>query len=231
MTTRTIVPVLAALALTACVTDPAKDAPKATVAPAATTAAPAPTPAAPMATTTEAPATKTPATPKGAEVLAIDTTASKLLWTASKVTRTHPGGFKTFKGTISLVGGKPDTSRVDLDIDVDSIFTDAPDLVKHLKSPDFFDAATYPKATFASTAITPDPAGGGAYTVKGNLTLHGVTREISFPATIQVEEKKVTAKARFSFNRQDFKIAYKGAIDDLVRDDVLIEWDIAANRG
>jgi polyisoprenoid-binding protein YceI len=207
------------LLLAGCARDPAKDAPKATVAPAVTTAeAPAVTPAPPSRNAA------------GAEVLPIDTTMSKLNWTGSKVTKVHPGGFKTFAGTITLVDGAVEKSKVDLDIDVDSLWADSDRLVGHLKSPDFFDSATFPKATFTTTAITAGGADGATHTVKGSLTLHGVTKEISFPATITVAEKQVTAKARFSLNRQDFGIAYKGAADDLVRDDVLVEWEVTAKR-
>lgn len=199
------------LLLSGCARDPAKDAPKATVAPAST------------------PATPTSSAP-GVEALAIDAAASKLNWTGSKVTKVHPGGFKTFKGTITLVDGAPEKSKVDLEIDVDSIWTDSERLVGHLKSPDFFDAALHPKATFTTISITAGGAEGATHSVKGNLTMRGVTKEISFPAIILVAKNEVTAKARFSLNRQDFGIAYKGAADDLVRDDVLIEWEISARR-
>lgn len=224
MTSRTLLPAFAALALTACVADPTKDQPKATVETAATmaTAMPAMT----MAATTGGSTSMA-----GAETLPIDTTASKLLWTASKVTKTHHGGFKTFKGTITLAAGKPEASKVDVEIDAASLFADAEQLVKHLNSPDFFDTATYPKATFTSTSITPSTAAGSTHTVKGNLTMHGVTKEISFPATIKVDDKHVNANAKFSVNRKDWKIVYTGKADDLIRDDVLIEWDIVAKRG
>jgi polyisoprenoid-binding protein YceI len=202
------------LLLAGCARDPAKDAPKAGA----------------VAVTPDSAAATPASNAAGAETLPIDTAASKLNWTGSKVTKVHPGGFKTFSGTITLVDGAPEKSKVELDIDVDSLWTDSDRLAGHLKSPDFFDVKTFPKATFVTTSITAGGADGATHTVKGNLTLRGVTKEISFPATITVAEKQVTAKARFSLNRQDFGVAYKGAPDDLVRDDVLIEWEIAAKR-
>ena len=194
-----------------CARDPAKDAPAAKVS----------TPAAPAATA---------AADAAGETLAIDPASSKLEWTGSKVTKTHPGGFKTFRGTITLVDGKPEASRVEIEIDTASVWTDSERLANHLRSADFFDASTHPKATFVSTAITPGGAGGATHTVKGNLTLRGVTKEITFPATITVGDKEVTANAKFSLNRQDFGVAYRGAPDDLVRDDVLVRWEIVAKR-
>ena len=198
-------------AATGCVRDPAKDAPKADVSTPASDATPA-------------------AVPDGAEVLSIDASASKLNWTGSKVTKSHPGGFKTFSGAITLVESDPTKSKVEVEIDVASLWTDSEKLAGHLKTDDFFDVEHHPKATFASTAITAGGAEGATHTVKGNLTLRGVTKEISFPATITVGEKDVTAKAKFSINRQDFGIKYPGAPDDLIRDEVLIDWTIVAKR-
>ena len=80
----------------------------------------------------------------------------------------------------------------------------------HLKSPDFFDVARFPKATFVSTAIA--AGGSGApYTVSGNLTIHGVTKPISFPAQISVAGNTVTAAATFNVNRRDFGLNYPGS--------------------
>ena len=224
MTTRKILLASAALALSACVADPAKDAPKATVETPAMAASPAATA---MTASTGGAATMTAAK---TEALKIDGASSKIGWTASKVTKTHKGGFKTFTGAITLGDAKPEASKVEIEIDAASIFSDSDQLTGHLKSPDFFDVATYPKATFTSTSIVPGGDAGATHTVKGNFTLHGVTKDISFPATITVGDKAVTAKAKFSFNRQDWKIAYKGKADDLIRDDVLMEFDVTAPR-
>lgn len=216
MTTRSI-PILAslvALSLAGCARDPSKDAPAAEVKDAASPAATA---------------------PAGGDVkgvtLPIDTTRSKLNWEGSKVTKTHPGGFKTFSGSILLVDGKPEASKVDIEIDVASLWSDSERLEGHLRSEDFFEVAKFPKASFTSTSITAGGAEGATHTVRGNLTMRGVTKEISFPATITVGEKEVAAKAKFAINRKDWGIVYPGAPDDLIRDNVLIDWDIVAPRG
>ena len=64
----------------------------------------------------------------------------------------------------------------------------------------------------------------------GVLDLHGVQKSITFPAKIDVSDSEVGVKAEFSINRKDFKIAYAGAPDDLIRDDVLIKLDVKAPR-
>ena len=78
--------------------------------------------------------------------------SSEVKFVGSKVTGSHNGSFKKFTGTIDFTG-QPETSRVSISIDTDSLETDTPDLTKHLKTADFFDVAKYPQATFVSTAI------------------------------------------------------------------------------
>jgi polyisoprenoid-binding protein YceI len=165
------------------------------------------------------------------ETLAINPENSKVEFVGSKVTGKHDGGFKKFAGTIALVNGKPEDSTVSIDIDTNSVFTDADGLTKHLMTGDFFDVAKYPKATFKATKIVPDPAkGAGHYMVTGDLTLRGVTKSVTFPATITVVGDSVAVNAEFSINRKDFNILYTGKADDLIRDDVVIKLDLKAPR-
>ncbi|HEU4403811.1 MAG TPA: YceI family protein [Polyangiaceae bacterium] len=198
--------------------DPAKDKAKATVgdAPAAT------------ATTTAA-ATNT-AVMAGSESLKIDPQASKVEFVGSKVTGKHEGSFPTFSGTIDLVGGKPESSKIKVEIDTTSMKTDDEKLTKHLGSPDFFDTQKYPKATFESTAIKAGGEKGATHTITGTLDLHGAKKTITFPATVAVGADAVTAKSEFSINRKDFGINYAGKPNDLIRDDVVIKLDIKAPR-
>jgi polyisoprenoid-binding protein YceI len=189
--------------------DPAKDADKAKV-----------TSAEPLAA---APAAK-------GETVAIDATASKVGFVGSKVTGSHEGSFKKIDGTIELVDGKPEASSVKVVIDLDSVETDDAKLTGHLKSPDFFDVAKHPKATFTSTKIVPGGDKGASHTITGNLDLHGVTKSITFPATITVAPESVTANAEFSIDRNDFGIVYKGMPDNLIRPDVLMKLSIKGAR-
>lgn len=165
---------------------------------------------------------------KGAE-LVITPENSKVSFTGSKVTGKHDGGFKKFTGTISLVNNKAEDSGVTVEIDMSSVFTDQEGLTKHLQSGDFFEVAKYPNASFKSTKIEPDPSkGAGNYTVTGDLTLHGVTKSITFPATITITGDVVSVNAEFSINRKDFGIVYTGKADDLIRDDVVIKLELKA---
>lgn len=176
-------------------------------------------------------ATPAPATPAAAsETVAINPQNAKIEFVGAKVTGKHDGGFRNFSGTVSLSPAGPHASRVTLDIDMTSIWADDEKLTGHLKSADFFEVEKYPKATFTSTQIVPAPEGGSKYTITGNLEMHGVTKSISFPATIDVAPSHVTANAEFALNRKDFNVSYPGMPDDLIRDDVLLKLAVTAPR-
>jgi polyisoprenoid-binding protein YceI len=158
--------------------------------------------------------------------LAINPSNSKIEFIGAKVTASHVGGFTDFSGKVD-VSDPIEASTIELTIQTTSLFADKEKLTKHLKSPDFFDVGKFPTATFRSTEIKKDGAG---HTLSGDLTLHGVTKRISFPATISATDSEVSAKAEFSINRQDFGIAYPGMPDDLIRDLVVIKLSLNLPR-
>ncbi|PYS25079.1 MAG: YceI family protein [Acidobacteria bacterium] len=168
--------------------------------------------------------------PAGGEMLNISPDNSKIDFIAAKVTRSHNGSFKRFTGTIGLVNNSAENSRVSIDIETNSVVTDEPDLTKHLQTPDFFDVAKFPKATFISTKIEPNTSGGGTHTITGNFDLHGVKKSISFPATIQITPDSVSVTSEFAINRKDWSLLYPGKADDLIRDGVVIKLNVNAPR-
>ena len=183
-----------------------------------------------QATVGEASQEATSTKPAGAETVVISPDNSKLDFVAAKVTRSHNGSFKQFTGTIDLVNNSVEQSRVMIDIDTASVVTDDEGLTKHLKTPDFFDVAKNPKATFTSSKIEPATTAGATHTVTGNFELHGVKKAITFPANIQVAPDKVTVNAEFAINRKDFGINYPGKTDDLIRDGVVIKLSLSPPR-
>lgn len=180
------------------------------------------------AKTGEATQVASPAAPQGHKY-SITAQNSKVEFIGSKVTGKHNGSFGDFAGNIDYTGN-PETSRVNITIKTDSLTTDTPDLTKHLKTPDFFDTAKFPEATFVSTAIKPGGENGATHTVTGNLTLHGVTKAVTFPATINVTPDAASVESSFSINRKDFGINYAGAADNLIRDDVVLTLHIRAGK-
>ena len=154
------------------------------------------------------------------------TPESTVGFVGSKVTGSHNGGFKTFTGHFTVKDGKPVGNDHKVVIDMASTFSDAEKLTGHLKSPDFFDVEKYPQSTFDVTEIK--AGDNGTYTVAGNFTLHGVTKNISFPATVTQGTDMVTIKAEFDIKRKDFGIVYPGKAEDLIRDEVVIKLDLTA---
>ena len=181
------------------------------------------------AVTGEATKTASPAAAASQKYL-ITPQNSKIEFIGAKVTGHHNGSFGDFSGQIDYTGNV-ETSRVSINIKTESIATDTPDLTKHLKTADFFDVAKFPEATFVSTAIKAGGEKGASHTVTGNLTMHGVTKAVTFPATISVTPDAATVESSFSINRKDFGINYAGAADNLIRDDVVLTLHIRATKG
>jgi polyisoprenoid-binding protein YceI len=150
---------------------------------------------------------------------------SSIGFVGSKVTGSHEGGFNAFEGEVLLVGGDPTMSSVNITIDATSLWADNERLTGHLQSPDFFDIETYPTASFKSTAITAADMG---YMMAGNLTLHGITKSVTFPVEITVEGGQVSASAEFAIKRFEYEMTYPGKADDLIRDDVVIKLEVVA---
>jgi polyisoprenoid-binding protein YceI len=167
---------------------------------------------------------------KGAESAAITPADSKIEFVGRKITGSHEGSFKAFKGSIDLVPATLTASRVSVEIETGSLVSDQEKLTGHLKSGDFFDVEKFPKATFTSTEIKPGGAGGATHTITGNLELHGVKKSISFPAKVTVDASAVKADAEFVINRKDFGLVYPGKPDDLIKDEVLIKLHVTAPR-
>ena len=153
---------------------------------------------------------------------------SKLEFVGAKITGKQFGSFGAFRGTIVVPEQDVNRGSVTVEIDTPSLETDAPRLTTHLKSEDFFDVARHPQAKFQSTALEASADKSGTHVVTGNLTLHGVTKTIRFPATIRASEQKVEVQSEFNINRKDFGIVYPGKPDDLISDDVLVKLNLVA---
>lgn len=169
--------------------------------------------------------------PANAEKLAITPANSKIEFIGSNPRENNHGSFKKFAGQIELVEAKPESSRVTVDIETDSVETDERKLATHLKSADFFDVAKFPKATFVSTEIKAGGEKGATHTVTGNLELHGIKRAITFPAIITVTDDAVVMQSEFAINRKDFGIVYPGrTLNSLIRDEVVLKLSVRTPR-
>jgi polyisoprenoid-binding protein YceI len=146
------------------------------------------------------------------------------------------GTLGPIKGTIDYDGKSLDSLKADITIDVTGLNTATPMRDNDLKSPNFFDVAKYPTATFKSKRV--EPAGQGRFKLIGDLTLHGVTKEVTLnvegPSTpIKTQQgQKVGASATTTLNRRDFGLQYNQLIEagPVVGDEVQVTIDIEANK-
>ncbi|HEX2840838.1 YceI family protein [Hyphomicrobium sp.] len=90
------------------------------------------------------------------------------------------GRFDQFNGTFSYDEKAPETSKVSVEIDTASVSSNHAERDKHLRNTDFLDVAKFPKATFVSKSVS--PAGDGKAKIVGDLTLRGVTKEVTIDA-------------------------------------------------
>jgi polyisoprenoid-binding protein YceI len=180
------------------------------------------------AVTSEA-ATASPQSVAQGEKFLINPQNSKIEFVGSKVVGSEHGTFEKFSGTINYAG-QPEKSQVDIKIEMDSVKADADGLTNHLKTADFFDVAKFPEASFSSTQIKPGGEKGATHTVTGNLQLHGVTKAITFPATIGVTSDAITVDSSFAINRKEFGINYAGASNNLIRDEVVLTLKVRATK-
>lgn len=154
------------------------------------------------------------------------TKESKIGFTGSKVTGSHDGGFNTFTGHFTLADGAPVGNDHKVTIDMRSTWADDEKLTGHLKSDDFFDVESHPISTFDVTSV--EKQKDGTYHIAGNFSLHGVEKNIKIPATVSMDGDTVKIASEFDINRKDFDINYPGKQDDLIRDEVVIRFDLTA---
>ena len=202
--------VVAVAAFAGCAKNPAEDVPKADV-----------------SSASNAPASSASAS-TGGKTYAFGPNGSSIEFVGSKVTGSHKGGFKQFAGELNVVNGKVADTGNKVVINTTSLWADNDRLTGHLKSPDFFDVAKNPTATFVTSTVTTTPSNS---IVAGNLTLHGVTKHISFPAKVQVSDQSVEVSAQFFVNRFDFEMKYPGKADDLIRKEVVLNLKLKAAPG
>src|SRR5579872_206423 len=143
------------------------------------------------------------------------------------------GEFTRVEGRVTFDKSNPQNLSAEATIDVSTINTREPDRDNHLKSPDFFDAANYPKITFKSKRAL---AGKNGLELIGDLTIHGVTREITLEVDGPTPPMKdpwgnirIGASATAKINRKDFGLVWNQALETggvLVGDEVRITIDV-----
>jgi polyisoprenoid-binding protein YceI len=148
------------------------------------------------------------------------------------------GSFGSVQGTIEYDADRPADSRIDAVIDVGTINTNDQKRDEHLKSPDFLHAEQHPTITFKSKKIVPDTD--GRWKATGDLTVHGVTKEVTLDVEGPSPEGKdpygntrIGASATTKIKRSDFGVTFNAPVETggiLIGDDLKVELEISAIR-
>ena len=144
------------------------------------------------------------------------------------------GQFTVITGSMTLDPKDITKSRIEASVDAASINTRDVQRDGHLKSPDFFDVENYPKLTLASTRV--ERKSEGELAVTGNLTIHGVTREVVFDVEGPTPPRKdpwgnarIGVSATAKINRKEFGISYNPLLDNggaIVSDEIKLNLQI-----
>jgi polyisoprenoid-binding protein YceI len=147
------------------------------------------------------------------------------------------GTFPKYQGTVTYDGKDVSSVTADITIDATSITTNNEKRDAHLKSPDFFDVATYPTITFKSKRV--QKASAGTFKLIGDLTIHGVTKEVTLdvegpsqPITAQ-GATKIGATATTTINRQDYGVKWSRTLDGggvVAGDEIKITLELELNK-
>jgi polyisoprenoid-binding protein YceI len=146
---------------------------------------------------------------------------------------TLKGRFTDVEGSVVLDEADPAASVAEVTVKIASIDTREPQRDAHLRSADFFDAEKFPTLTFRSTAVRDVTADG--FTLAGNLTIHGVTREVTLDVVNEGRAKDPWGGERAGFaattriKRSDFGLTWNQLLETgglAVSDDVKISLDI-----
>ena len=187
---------------------------------------------------------KTAAPASGAEFV-VDTADSKVRFTGYGVGKSHPGKFRIASGNVKVTDNRVTAGEFVIDIrslDVEqkeSMFQEK--LKPHLLSGDFFDAEKFGTARFEITGSEPYEPGdkdssivkGANLNISGNLTLKGETRNVTFPAKVDLDDNTLKGKADFDIDRTQWKMNYgndKTLGDKFISEKVNIELDLKATK-
>lgn len=189
------------------------------------------------------------------EAWTVNTQQSNLVWIGTKVTGYHSGTVPIKSGSLTVSNDSLVAGRFTLDMSQMAVTgpegsDDAGNkkLLGHLQSPDFFDVAAHPEASFEITGVRPSTGTvqdtavtrqealsqyrvtNPTHTISGNLTIKGVSKNIEFPARVTITDNQLEALAKFNIDRRQWNITYPGKPDDLIRDEIHMGIAIRASK-
>ncbi|MBV6647177.1 MAG: YceI family protein [Cyclobacteriaceae bacterium] len=171
-------------------------------------------------------------------VYTVNSEASTINWEGSKIGGKHNGTIAIKTGSLDVKKGK--VTGGSFEIDMTSINNTDQEgewkakLEGHLKSADFFGVEQFPTAKFEIASA--ESTGGDKYSVKGKVTIKGITQDIEFPAMIKVDGGKVSATADLTIDRSKFDVRYGSDSffdnlgDKVISDDIKLSISLVAAK-
>jgi polyisoprenoid-binding protein YceI len=152
---------------------------------------------------------------------------SAITFTFSQMGVAMEGRFKKFSSQLNFDPAQPATAKVAVDVDLASIDTGTEELDVEAIGKDWFNVKGFPVARFASSSVTSQ--GGGRYSVAGQLTIKGRSRNVTVPATFTSQGNLGTFTGAFTIRRGDFAIGEGSwSAFDTVANDVQVRFRIVA---
>lgn len=138
------------------------------------------------------------------ELSQVDARKSSLAFTYTQMGVASEGQFRRFPTQLRFDPAQPANASATLEIDLASIDTGSPEANEEVASKAWFNTKAHPTARFVSSAIR--PLGGERYEVAGKLTIKGITRDVTAPATFRQTGNVGVFAGAFTLKRADFSI-------------------------
>jgi len=174
----------------------------------------------------------------------VNTKSSTVNWEGKKVTGSHNGDIQISNGFVTVENGLISAATVVIDMNtintLDLEGGSKESLDGHLKSDDFFGAATYPTATFELTGLNPLRGGenGANFSAQGTVTIKGRTESISVPVKVEMNDGGVRISGDMVLDRSKFDVQFRSKSffdakelgDKLIYNDFTIGFDLVAGK-
>lgn len=159
----------------------------------------------------------------------VDTAKSSVIATTKQMNVPVDGKFKKFSAQLTFDPAKPTAGSANVSIDTASYDLGADDYNKQAQGKEWFDSASFPAATFVSSAIA--PAGGSQYRITGKLTIKGKSQTVVVPVTITQQGATQTFDGSLPIKRSQFDVGTGEWKDtSVVADEVVIRFHIVASK-
>ena len=171
------------------------------------------------------------------EVWGVDKSHSNATFKVRHLMANVTGSFNDLDAVINIDRANPASSSVEFTIQATSIDTGNDNRDKHLRSPDFFDVDKFPTISFKSTSVKAKSK--TEFDVTGNLTMHGVTKQVTLPVTFLGFGKDPRGNEKGGFeiettiNRKDYGIVWNRTLDEggvMLGDDVKVTINLELNK-